>query len=201
MGAAGRRGRRLEAGPRALEAVASPARQELLSALGHGPATVTELSVRLGRSRQALYYHLGVLSGAGLAMVTAWRGDGRNRERVYGLRSDRVAVGARAGSARDLAAAGRAVTAMLRLTGREVRQAIVSPEVRRLGARRELMALRGKARLAPEELRRLNRLLGQVQSLLRGAKSRRANHRLYSVTIVLTPSREAAAGEEGKARR
>lgn len=183
---------RLAHEPRALEAIASPARQELLAALGPGPATVTELATRLGRSRQALYYHLATLSAAGLVEVTTWRGAGRDRERVYRRTVDRVAVGARAGSARELATADRAVTAMLRLTGREVRSAMASADLCRVGVGRELLALRGKVRLSALGLHRLNGLLDQLLDLLQHHKTRMPA-KLYSVTVVVTPSRETGA--------
>lgn len=201
--AAKRVARGLGSGPKALEAVASPARQELLSALGNGPATVTELAERLGRTRQALYYHVRQLAGAGLVREAGERGAGRDRERVWALAVERVAVGARAGHRRDLATADRAVGAMLRLTAREVRAAIASGASARTGARRELLALRGKSRLEPQELARLNGQLEAIERLLVRAKARPAG-RLYSLTIVLTPSREAATTvrrARGRARR
>jgi DNA-binding transcriptional ArsR family regulator len=188
-----RRPPRLVHNPRALEAVASPVRQEILSALGHGPATVRRLSARLGRSRQALYYHLGLLARAGLARVTGEEGTGRDRERVYALAVERVAVGARAGSARERATADRAVGAMLRLTAREVRAAIESRSPRSTGSRRELIALRAKARLAPADLARLNARIDLVTNLLVAARARPNRGRLFSITVVLTPSRDSVA--------
>lgn len=181
------------ADPRALEAIASPARQEILAALASGPATVRDLAARLGRSRQALYYHCGVLVRSRLVRVEGFEGAGRDRERVYALATTRVAVGARAGSPRDVAAAERAVGAMLRLTAREVRAALASRVVRRTGARRELAALRAKVRLSAAELGRLNGLIGAVEDLLVRAKGRSASGNLISVTLVMTPSRESAA--------
>lgn len=47
-------------------AVCDPHRRRLLEALVGGPATVTELSRRLGSSRQMTAYHAGVLVEAGL---------------------------------------------------------------------------------------------------------------------------------------
>src|SRR5262245_8045290 len=67
----------------ALEAIASPVRQEGMSELGEGPGTVKELAARLGRTRQALHFHVGVLERAGLVEVCGERGEGREKERVY----------------------------------------------------------------------------------------------------------------------
>lgn len=176
----------------ALEALASPARQELLSALGEGPVTVRELGLRLGRTRQALYYHLGLLETVGLVRTTGWRGAGRDRERVVGLVTGELVMAARRISPAEVAAAARATGAMLRLTSREVIAAIGASAVNCVGAARELMAMRGKARLNARELHRLNALLDHIYRLLARAKGRQRGHRLYAVTIVLTPARQAA---------
>ncbi len=75
--------RRARSGRAAVEAVASPARQELLLALGEGRASVRELAARLGRSRSALHYHVGLLERAGMIESVEVRGSGREREAVY----------------------------------------------------------------------------------------------------------------------
>src|SRR5215475_3442001 len=100
----------------ALEAVASPARQEVMSELGEAPGTVKELAARLGRSRQALHFHVGVLERAGLVEVCGERGEGREKERVYRRRPG--AGDLRAGPAsrltrRERGAAVRAAQSML----------------------------------------------------------------------------------------
>ncbi len=172
-----------------LGALASPARQEIVSALAERPATVRDLSERLGRSRQALYFHLAALEAAGLARVQALRGKGRERQRVYELVRKRMVVAARRRSPRERAAAARAVSAMLRLTARELAAAFRDPGCCAAGQRRELVAIRGKTRLAPAELERLHRLLRKIVLLLRGGRRRNVRERLYALTIVLTPSR------------
>jgi DNA-binding transcriptional ArsR family regulator len=175
--------------PAPLEALASPARQELISALGDGPATVRQLGDALGRSRQSLYYHLALLEGAGLVRCGDWRGEGRERERTYELVTHQLTVAARRTSDTERDAAVRATQALLRLTGREVIAAIASGDVSQVGTERELVALRGKARLGSRDLRRLNALIDQVYGLLVAAKRRSAGQRLYAVTIILTPAR------------
>jgi DNA-binding transcriptional ArsR family regulator len=174
----------------ALDAVASPARQELLSALGDGPATVAQLAHRLGRSRQALYYHLALLERAQLIAVTP-PGPGRH-ERTYRVAAGRLAVGARPGSSGDRVAAKRAVQAMLRLTARETGTAIDDPATHLHGPRRHLVALRGKARLTRRERQRVSALIDELESLFRSATGRR-DGALYAVTVVLTPAREAGS--------
>ncbi len=177
-------------GRAALQALASPARQELLAALD-GRASVRELAARLGRSRQALHYHVAVLEKAGLIRAAEWRGEGRDREAVYEAVADALTVGAHAISRTELDAGERAARAMLRLTGRELARAL--PELRAIGTPgvRELMALRGKARLTPAKLARANALIDELLALF-GQPPPDEDAKLYALTLVLTPSRDAS---------
>ncbi|MGE0552494.1 MAG: ArsR/SmtB family transcription factor [Gemmatimonadales bacterium] len=178
--------------PRALEALGSPARQELITALGGEPLTVRELGQRLGRSRQALYYHLGALERAGLVVVKGYVGEGRARERRYGVVSRELILGARRHDEEELELAVQAAEAMLRLTSREMAAAVRDSPTRRLRPERELMALRGKAWLTAVELKRLNRLLDQAYRVLAGGTTKpRGEGRLYALTVVLTPVKPA----------
>lgn len=172
----------------ALEVLASPARQELISHLAVAPATVAELAQALGRTRQSLYYHLATLEKAGLAKGAGWRGEGRSRERIFQIAVHDLVVGPNLGVRQERDLAARAATAMLRLIGREFRDALADPKIRREGPGRQLAAMRGKARLTARELVRLNALFREIYALLAGARSRRRG-RIYSVTLVVTPSR------------
>jgi len=180
-------------GRAALEAVASPARLELLSALGDGALTTRELATKLGRSRQSLYYHLGLLEEAGLVVTEPSGPD--SRERSYRLREGRLAVGARHDSPADRAAASRAIRAILRLTGREAAEALEDSATRLRGPLREMIGFRGKARLTETQLRRINELIDELEVIFRDAKSASADLPLEALTIVLTPARDAGAAD------
>lgn len=182
-------------GRAALEAVASPARLELLSALGDGPLTTAELATRLGRSRQSLYYHLGWLEKAGL--VVAEPPTEGSRERRYRVREGRLAVGARRDSPSDRDAAAKALRAILRLTGREAAAALADPATSFRGPQREMIGFRGKARLTGAQLRRANELIDELEALFRDAKGGSAALPLEALTVVLTPAREAGAVGRG----
>jgi DNA-binding transcriptional ArsR family regulator len=172
--------------------MASPIRQELVAAFGGCPATVRELSARMGRTRQALYYHLGQLERAGLVIVDGWRGKGPDRERIYRLASTSVRLGAERKSMPDRRAAIRALDAMLRLTSREVRAIAASPELTTDDSLRPI-AVRGKARLTARQLARVNELIAEAVDLLRSATRSASGARLYALTVVLTPVLEAPA--------
>jgi DNA-binding transcriptional ArsR family regulator len=178
-----------------LEAVASPARQEIISALGEGAATVRELARRLGRSRQSLYYHLELLERAGVVRPAGWRGTGRDRERVY--RVPRGPIDARAGSAADLATAEEAVRAMLRLTSRELAAALRSGDP----PPNATVAMRGKAHLDRAALIRLQALITEIQRLLRRSNKPGPSRRLVAVTVVVTPAGRATPRPTSAGRR
>lgn len=176
-------------GRAALEAVSSPARLEILSALGDGPKTTQELARLLGRSRQSLYYHLELLEQSGLVAVDP-PAEG-TREGRFRLRRERLAVGARRDSAKDRAAATKAIRAILRMTGRETAAALEDPSTRLDGALRELVAFRGKTRLTEAQLQRVNELIDELAAILGGTAEASRDAPLYALTLVLTPAREA----------
>lgn len=185
-------------GVAALDAVASPARLELLSALGDGPLTTRELAARLGRSRQSLYYHLELLGEAGIVVTEPSGSD--SRERRYRLREGRLAVSARHDSPADRTAAARAIRAILRLTGREAAEALEDSATRLRGPMREMIGFRGKARLSDAQLRRVNELIDELEVIFRDAKSGSTELPLEALTIVLTPARDAGGSDSGADR-
>jgi hypothetical protein len=156
--------------------VAGPAGTAVLGDGGHR-------CVRIGLSR--------LLPPRRSVRTSAWRGSGRDREAVYAVAADTLAVAARRLSRRDLTEAERAAGAMLRLTARELCAAVRAAEPPHRGAPREMVAMRGKVRLAPAGLRRVNALLDELQELLRAGGS--PGQKLFALTIVLTPARDGAA--------
>ncbi len=176
---------------RALAALASPARQELIAALGDGPATVRELAARLARSRQSLYHHTVQLQRAGLVRTAGWRGSGRDRERVFTLVKPEVRLGVRASAPSEVEAGVRATQAILRLTGREVTEALRATRGE-TAPKHGLIAMRAKVRLGARQLEDLTALVGRIKGLLAQAAGD-MNGRVYALTLVLTPARDAAA--------
>ncbi|NTX08593.1 helix-turn-helix domain-containing protein [Myxococcus sp. CA040A] len=172
---------------RTLETLTSPARQELIEALTEGEATVRVLSERLGRSRQALYHHLGLLERAGVVRI-AREQDG---ERHYAVRAEALRMRARRATRVEVETEVRAAQSMLRLTGREVEAALRDSRLRRAAPQRELVAVRAKARLSPAALRELNQHLEGIRDVLTRAGASSPRGKAYAVTLVLTPAREA----------
>ena len=178
----------------ALKALASPIRQELLSALGEGAASVRELSARLGRTRQALHFHIGLLDKAGLVRTLELRGEGRDQERVYTLHHALSDLKQTDLSHRERQQASKAANAMLRLTQRELSRAMNSET----GDLLHTLAIRGKARLDNAALAQARNLISQIVELFRQAKGKNQDCPFFAVTLVLTPSSES--GETKKRR-
>jgi DNA-binding transcriptional ArsR family regulator len=176
---------------RKLEALASPIRHEVISLLGEGPSTVKALANRLGRSRQSLHYHVAQLLSAGVLRELGVQGAGRTQEQVYGLVDRQVAVGA-GRSSHELNAVERATMALLRLTGRELKAAIRSA-ARTRGRAEEVVALRSRCRLDAAAREQLKGLIDRIGSTLKGA-AQETEAPTYSVTIVVTPVRDALRG-------
>lgn len=172
-------------GARALEALASPIRQEIVSAFQHGPLSVRDLAATLGRTRQALHYHVAQLANAGILRVAETRGSGRAAEQVFQIAKPTVSVGARR-TAADLHAAERAAGALLRLTSRELTRAIRDAGVGGHGGQRAMMAARAKCRLTSGRLQQINTLLDEVFALL-GEAHGDTTSPSYALTVVLTP--------------
>lgn len=176
----------------ALEAIASPVRQEVMSELGEGSGTVKELAARLGRTRQALHFHIGVLERAGLAEVCGERGEGRERERVYRRVAGASDLRAKRLDRRERAAAARAAQSMLRMTQREVARTIAEE---RIGPGLPALVMRAKARLDKASLERFQELMKELGALFRAAKGKNPSERMFALTLVLTPARESKNAE------
>ena len=132
---------------RFLEALASPARLEVVEGLQVvGPSSVAELARRLGRAADALYYHLRELERAGVVEVCgrtpAPRGHGGRRGAIYRIAAEVVggdvapsddAHESAGDSKRERAALGAMASAILRLTERNVGLSLTGPAPRRPG--------------------------------------------------------------------
>jgi DNA-binding transcriptional ArsR family regulator len=195
-----RRARRY-GGLEALDALASPARQELLMALDEGGASVRELAARLGRSRSALHYHAAVLERAGLIKSAGMRGAGRARETIFVPEGDHLALHAKKNTPAELDVTRRAGEALLRLTRRELVRALGDIRATGVVVPGALLAARGKARLTRAQLVRVNTLIEELLALVTDAPADpRSSAQLYALTIVLTPSRDANAPARGRRR-
>jgi len=186
---------------RFLEALASPARLEVVEGLQVvGPSSVAELARRLGRAADSLYYHLRELERAGVVEVCgrtpAPRGHGGRRGAIYRIAAEVVGGDMAAGdeggdgdSARERAALGAMASAILRLTERNVGLSLTGPAPRRPGPGFEDLphVQRTKAWLTAEELDELGTLVARVEDFLRArAEPGPGDRSLCALTFALT---------------
>lgn len=200
-----RQTRRTDSGEQArlksLEALSSPIRQEILSELGDGGASVKDLSVRLGRSRQTLHFHIGVLQKAGLIEPTGTRGAGRSEEAVYRVSQHKADLRSPCDlSRREREYATRAAQALLRMTQREVARAMRHEDFSR-SQTPVAMAIRAKARLDTAGMKQLHALIQELCDLFRASKGKNLDQRPTAVTLVLTPTRDSTARAKPKLRK
>jgi DNA-binding transcriptional ArsR family regulator len=171
------------------QVLVSPARQELLSAIGlHGPCSVRELASRLGRSVTSLYYHLGMLERVG-AVAQEQRG----QETLWRAAVDEIAVAPARRASSSHASIAKAV---LRLTTREVEAALRDSTRRRGEPGPRVVALRSKAWLDEAQLRAIDKHFTAISAILQQSETARRGAAIYAVTLVLAPVRERKAGKK-----
>ena len=173
--------------PKRFRVLSSPRRVEIVSSLGDaGPASISQLARRLGLSSHSLYYHVHMLEKAGILKVREVRKGRRREEAIYVLAADRILLDPRAVPLSGPEEARKSLDSILRMTSREVYQALQS-EAKEKGES-DVYAVRFKARLSKIALRRLNRYLHRIEKILRISEKNKQSGKLFSLTIVLTPS-------------
>lgn len=180
-------------GPKAVTELFKPARLEIFESLQLcGPASVSELAERLGKAPDSLYYHLrklvqvGVIeqhaeeSGAGLP--------GRNGA-MYEVAALSVTMNLDNQSRPSREAWAKGCASVLRLVTRDVEAALDSRSAVTLGAHRNLLVQRRKARLSRSDLKRVNALLDEAHSIL-ADNAENTSGQLYALTCTLSPLEE-----------
>jgi predicted ArsR family transcriptional regulator len=201
------------ADPRAIAALGSPVRQELLDtveALG-GTATIAELAAQLGRPADGLYYHIDLLCRAGLLAAakqgTSRAGRSERRYRVPTAPGRALHVVYRPREPRNAAAVKDVVGGMLRIARRDFDRALAvaaagddGGQVVVEGAKRTLWAARGTGWVSDAELAELNRLLAELTRLLRKPRGG-ARQRLISLCYQLAPMTARPVRRPARKRR
>lgn len=185
--------------PRQIAALASPMRLAIVDALeGAGPCSVAELAAVIGARPDGLYYHLRILKRCGLIVMDESVSPAGREQVVVDVPGRPIQLKYVPRRRSNVASVTRVVAVILRASLRNFREAFSSAPVV-AGPRRELWAGHRIARLTPEHLEMLNRLLHRLIELLGEEREERANSRLYSFTFVLSPlgrspSRRSPAG-------
>jgi predicted transcriptional regulator len=168
-----------------MAALTSPVRQELLDVMTRmGAVSLAEVAAVLGRPPDGLYYHVRLLSRAGLVRPAGVRRRGKRVESLFRAAAPRFALRYASRPGSHARALNAIVAAMMRLGIRDFRRALKRPGTRLEGPDRELWALRTTGWLLPRQVRVLNRM---IRRLTRAAESTTPRGRLYGVTVLLTP--------------
>ena len=149
-----------------------------------GTVSLAELGAVLGRPADGLYYHVRALARLGLVRRTGSRKRGRHAEGLFRAVAPVFAIRYPDSPARRTRTVSPIVAAMLRLGIRDFRHALGDGQTRFEGPEREVWALRSTGWLSAPQLRRVNRLIGELS---RSTAQRGPARRLYAVTVVLAP--------------
>ena len=111
--------------PAQLGAVVSPIRHNLLKSLASlGPCSVRELAEDVGCSQESLYYHVRALQKVGLIREHGKRPSNGRSEMLYDALADQLRSDPNQTTPQYLEAYRRAISALLRLTDRQVAAAL-----------------------------------------------------------------------------
>lgn len=170
-----------------LEALASPVRIAIVDVFhARGKCAISEIAAALDVTPNSLYYHVKMLTDVGLLIEDSVRKGKRRDETVYRLVRPRIELvydAAVDGSAETLA---RFAASIMRMTERDARAALERGDVVDDGPHRNYHVGRGKVRLTPKGLERLNKIIGQMEDLLH-REGRKKQGDIYSLTMALVP--------------
>ncbi|MBL8863460.1 MAG: helix-turn-helix transcriptional regulator [Planctomycetes bacterium] len=170
-----------------VEALASPARQEVVDGLqAIGPCSIAALAQDLGRAPDSLYYHVRLLEQSGLVVRRGTRATGRRAEALFDV-PGRMVLDQEPRTQRERRALEDVVAAALRIGERDFRAAIDAGRARTArGPRRNTWGGRMKGWLTETELRAARAHVEALSELLaRGRK--RPGAELYAIAFALAP--------------
>jgi predicted ArsR family transcriptional regulator len=184
---------------RQIDALASPARQEIIDTLeAAGPCSAAELGALLGRAPDSLYFHLKQLENVALVKRTE-RDIGRGRtEAVYAPASHDLRLTQAVFAPENTPSLIRLLRSMFRITTRDLEDALESGMARVRGKKCNFRAARLKAWLTPEQIVEVNEHIDAIMTVMRQGE-RPAGGQLHAVSIAMTPvapSERAASDTE-----
>lgn len=174
--------------PRQIEALATPARQEVIDALQvNGPCSVAELAASLGRAPDSLYYHVRKLEKVGLIVPAGARTSGAREEILYDTPASRVAIDVEPETPEQKKSLMRLVSSALRMAERDLRAALdAGLAVYRRSTARNAWGGRVKGWLTDEELATVRDHIEAVNEIVLRSRQR-SGSALHAVTFVMTP--------------
>lgn len=174
--------------PEQLRALRSSVRQEIVDTVQSlGACSAAEIARELGRPADGLYYHLKALLQVGLLEEAGTRQSHGRSEALYATRSpdSPMRLHYDPEDPENVAAVLRVVASMLRMTERDFADAY-RPGAVTEGPQRNLWAARTKGWLSDEDLREVNRLIGELKAIFEKAREP-GRDRLHAFTFVNVP--------------
>ena len=180
--------------PDQLAALTSPVRLEVLELFGiWGPCGVRDIAQHMDRTPDSLYYHVRKLVQVKLLVQVERRRTSHRFEAIYRLCATELEVPRRADTARGRRSTTKAIDAILRLSGRELRAALDDQEALAEGPLRTFYGGRLKARLSKTAVRELNRHLKAIERVFAEAAHKPGKGPPLALTIVMNPVRTREA--------
>ena len=171
-----------------MQALCSPARQEILDTLQIlGPCSISQIAAHLGRPADSLYYHVRKLGEVGLLRESGTRRARRREEVLYDLPAKPPETPSPDEDFDSRAAVIKSTAAMLRLTERTFREAYDRGLTNSQGPGRNVCADRVKGWVTSEDLLEIRRLMERIHEIVAAEPTARGDAELVSVSQVLTP--------------
>lgn len=177
--------------PAQLAAIASPRREEVLDAVVlMGPCSVSELARALGRSPNALYYHVRALRDSGLLIESHRTCAGVRETALYDAPGRPVIVRFDLSSPSRRAAVWELARTRLDHALKGVEAACASDKTVTAGPLRELWATHVTGWLSAEELAEVNALFLQLIEIVSRVPAKQSlGRKPIELTLALSPAR------------
>lgn len=181
-----------------LAALASPLRQEIVDAVSAaGACTIVRIAEVLSCQPDRLYFHIRRLVAVGLLIQRGVNGNGRKAAAVYDVPGRPLRIRHNQRSKEEVRSVTAIQDAILRLSRRDLKHALASPDSVTGGDYRDTRAGRSRGWLTPAELRRLNRLVERMHELVRRG-SWRPGTKPIALTFIIAPPRRPRVTRNAK---
>ena len=170
-----------------LRPLRSPIRQEIIDAVSAaGPCTIARIAALLDRRPDGLYFHVRRLEKVGLLVPNGTDRHGRHAAAVYDLPGHPVRLHYEPGDPANLRAIAAVVDGVLRLSRRDFSRSLGKPWAVTQGRNRNTWGGRTRGWLTPAQAAKVNRLLAEVNELVRAGRPRKGA-RPHALTFVMVP--------------